>query len=108
QAVMAHPDRIRIGERHTQLAADRAMVLADHAQLAPHVLRRLQNAGQDEASDVIFKSGVEHDGGSGCGVHGSGDTTNYRRYFTFGSTRRVFQILRRSIKYSVIRRTLYA
>ena len=34
--------------------------LVAHVQLATDVLRRLQYARQDEASDVIFENGVEH------------------------------------------------
>ena len=63
QAVVAHADGVHVGKRHAQLAAHRAMILADHVQFAAHILRRLNDARQNEAGDEIFEFGVEHGSG---------------------------------------------
>ena len=57
---MAHADGVGVGKRQAQLAADLAMVLADHVQFAAQILGRHLHARQDLAGDEFFELGVEH------------------------------------------------
>ncbi len=60
QAVMAHADRVGVGKRQAELAADRAMVLANHIQLAADILRRPLHARQNPPRDEFLELDVEH------------------------------------------------
>ncbi len=64
QAMMAHPDCVGIGKGEAELAAHRAMVLANHIQLAADILSRRLNPRQDVTGDEVFELGIEHVGTS--------------------------------------------
>ncbi len=80
---MAHPDRVLVGKRQAKFAPHRAMILADHVQLAPDILCRLNDPRQNVPGDEIFEIGVEHDEWSV--VSGRWSVSNYRRNSTMAT-----------------------
>jgi len=54
QAVMAHPDRVRIGKGQTQPASHSARVFANHIPFAADVLGRHLHSHQDAIDQMLF------------------------------------------------------
>ena len=60
QAVMAHADRVGVGKRQADPAANLAMILDHRVQLAAQILGRHLHPRQDVAGQIVFKRLVEH------------------------------------------------
>ena len=60
EPVVAHPQRVGVGEGQADRPPDVPVVLADAVQLAPEVLRGGLDVGQDSREDHVLQVGIEH------------------------------------------------
>ena len=60
QAMMAHADRVGVGKRQAEPAADVAMILDHRVQLAPQILGRHLHPRQDVTDEIVFERLIEH------------------------------------------------